>query len=130
LKLGDYEDFIIDTYALLWFNEYMLHLLQLWYIQSGPWVVQRYLGSIRVFDGTFAIGDTWRNMGRPLFQDYTWQGRAIGVGLRIVRILLGAFIYFLTAIVYTVAWIIWLILPFIFVISLVGGFIAPSMRTL
>lgn len=104
----------------------MGHLFRLWYIQSGPWVIQKCLGTVRIFDGTFAITDTWRNMGRPLFQDYTWQGRVIGVFLRLARIGLGTFIYALTALIYLTGWILWLVLPFLFLASLLGGFIGPA----
>jgi hypothetical protein len=103
----------------------MQHLFQLWYLQSGPWVLNRYLGTVRIFDGTFALKDTWKNISRPLFQDYTWQGRLIGVGLRLFRIGLGALIYTLTAVIYAVSWILWLLLPVIFVVSIIGGFIGP-----
>ncbi len=104
----------------------MQNLLRLWYVQSGPWALQRYLGTIRVLDGTFAIRDTWRNIGRPLFQDYTWQGRAIGVFMRLARIGIGALMYALAGLVYAVFYVLWLLLPLIFIASLIGGFVGPA----
>ena len=103
----------------------MQHLLRLWYIQSGPWAIRRYMSTVQILDGTFAIGDTWRNIGRPVFQDYTWQGRIIGVFLRLARIGLGYFTYFVAALLYVSVYIIWLLFPVICLISLFGGILGP-----
>jgi hypothetical protein len=104
----------------------MLHLFRLWYIQSAPWAIRRYLQTVQILDGTFAVGDTWRNLGRPLYQDYTWQGRAIGVGLRLFRIGFGLITYFLAAIVYIAAYLIWLAFPGLCIVAIIGGFIGPE----
>ncbi len=104
----------------------MQQLFRLWYIESAPWAWQRYLGILRTFDGTFAIKDTWRNISRPLFQDYTWQGRIIGVFLRLARIGLALFIYLLTALISVAVYLAWLVLPVIFIMSTIGSFIGPS----
>ncbi|MEZ0286393.1 MAG: hypothetical protein ACAH35_00980, partial [Candidatus Paceibacterota bacterium] len=95
------------------------------YVKSGPWVVQRYLHTVRVFDGTFAVVDTWRNMGRPLFQDYTWQGRIIGVFLRLARIMAGLFVFVLAALLYAFFYLLWLLFPVICVASIIGGLTVP-----
>jgi hypothetical protein len=104
----------------------MQYVLRLWYVASGPWVIQRYLTTIRIFDGTFAVRDTWKNMSRPLFQDYTWQGRIIGVFLRLFRIGVAAIIYFTAAVFYLIVYLIWLLFPVICLASLIGGFIGPE----
>jgi hypothetical protein len=114
------------TAPLPWFNGYMLHLLRLWYVQSAPWAVSRYVTTVRTLDGTFAVVDTFRNLGRPLYQDYTWQGRVIGVFLRLARIGFGIIMYVLAAVVYFIAYLMWLALPFIFIAAIVGGFIGPE----
>jgi hypothetical protein len=104
----------------------MRAMLRLWYIASGPWALQRYFESVQVFDGTFAIRDTWRNIRRPLFQDYTWQGRVIGVLLRLGRIGAGLVCYVLAAFVFIVAYLLWLVLPVIFVAAIIGGLFGPA----
>jgi hypothetical protein len=103
----------------------MRYILRLWFIQSAPWAIHRYLGTVRTLDNTFAVGDTWRNIGRPLFQDYTWQGRIIGVFLRILRILAAYIVYFLAAVVYLFFYLLWIAFPLICLASIVGGFIGP-----
>lgn len=111
---------------LSWFNSGMQQFLRLWYLESGPWALHRYLSTVRVLDGTFAIADTWRNLGRPLFQDYTWQGRIIGFFLRLARIGVGLFVYLLAALLYAAAYLIWLVFPLVAIISLLGGFFGPG----
>lgn len=101
----------------------MQQLLSLWYIKSGPWAVRRYLETVKSLDGIFAVGATWRHIGKPLFQDYTWQGRVIGVFLRIARIIAGYVTFFFAATLYVVAYIFWLLFPLICAVSLIGGFI-------
>lgn len=104
----------------------MEHVLRLWYVQSAPWALARYMQTVHVLDGTFAVADTWRNIGRPLFQDYTWQGRAIGVVLRILRIFAGGITYLLAGFVFLAVYLFWLAFPVLCIIILVGGFLGPS----
>lgn len=102
----------------------MQQLLSFWYGQSPNWVYNRFLETIRVLDGRFAVQHMLRNITRPIFQDYDWQGRVIGFFIRLVRILLALIIYVLTFVVYVLAYLIWLAFPLICVGSLVGSLMA------
>lgn len=104
----------------------MQQLLSFWYGQSPSWVYHRFLETIRTLDGRFAVQHMLRNITRPIFQDYDWQGRIIGFFLRLARILLAVFVYFLTFLLYVVVYLLWLAFPIFCLVSLVGSLTAAS----
>ena len=99
----------------------MQTVLQFWFLASGPWAWEHYIRSVAAFDSRIALTTTLKNLDKPLFQDYTWQGRLIGFFFRLVRICFGLVLYGLTAVVYAVAYLIWLAFPFICVLAIVGS---------
>jgi hypothetical protein len=99
----------------------MQQLLSFWYGQSPNWVYQRFLQTIRILDGRFAVQAMIKNITRPIFQDYDWQGRVIGFFIRIGRIVAAVIVYILTLIVYLIAYTVWLAFPVLCVVSLVGA---------
>ena len=104
----------------------MRHLFLFWYGKSGPWVLRSFLHTIQNFEGTLAVKSTAKNISKPLFQDYTYQGRIIGALLRIARICLGSFIYLLIAVAYLGAYAFWLAFPIICLVNMVGALAGPS----
>lgn len=103
-----------------------MFILQTWYVTSRLWFYNSFLETIATVEGTFAVREMIRNIKRPLFQDYTLQGRAIGFGLRIVRICLGGLAYSIVAVGYLIAYAIWLLFPVICLVSLVGSLLGYS----
>jgi tetrahydromethanopterin S-methyltransferase subunit E len=104
----------------------MRHLIQFWYLNSPAWVWHAFLTTYYTLDGHLAVADTARNLGKPLFQDYTYQGRIIGVLLRLVRIAGGILLYALVGLVYALGFLVWLFFPLICLASIFGAFLASS----
>ena len=101
----------------------MFSVLSFWYLQSYSWVINSFQSTLASFESQIAVRDTFKNLGRPIFQDYTFQGRFIGMLLRLARIGLGILLYLLVALVYLAGYIFWLLLPGIFLVILVGSLI-------
>lgn len=80
----------------------------------------------QAFEGQVAVVTTARNLGKPLFQDYTREGRFIGFFFRIGRIVIGAIIQVLIALLFVVAAIIWVILPFYIAYQIFNNLAAVS----
>ncbi|MBU6389449.1 hypothetical protein KGQ71_02960 [Patescibacteria group bacterium] len=99
----------------------MQPIFRYWYLQSPGWFYSAFLRSIQEFENVLAVGDTFRNLGKPLFQDYTIQGRIIGFFLRMARIGLGGFIFLLVALVYIATFVLWMVFPLICLLSLLGS---------
>ncbi|MDO8471997.1 MAG: hypothetical protein Q7S64_02545 [bacterium] len=93
-----------------------------------------------IYDGTIAIYHSWqaiagsfesqlavvitaKNITKPLYQDYTREGRLIGLIIRLGRILVGIVIQLLIAIIYLTFAIVWLALPFFLVWQLVRNLV-------
>ena len=104
----------------------MQNVLRFWYLQSPRWIYDRLIAAIRGLDGQLAVADTWKNITKPIFQDYTRQGRIIGFFLRIFRILFSLVLYAFTALVYGVGYIFWLLFPFICLAWIIGSFSAAK----
>jgi hypothetical protein len=99
----------------------MRHFLAYWYAQSPARFLEAAKHGIGTLDGQFAVQDTLRNLNKPLFQDYTYQGRILGVVFRIGRVGLALVIYTVAAAAYLAAFILWLLFPFLCIISIVGS---------
>lgn len=104
----------------------MTTVLTYWYLKSPAWFYNACLECINSLENSLAVRATARNITKPLFQDYTYQGRIIGVLIRSARITLGFFVYILVVLVFVASFLFWISLPFLCLASLVGGFIAPS----
>jgi hypothetical protein len=88
-----------------------------------------YRRTIAGFEANLAVATTAKNLGKPLFQDYTYSGRAIGFGFRVLRIIFGSLLYFLIAALYSLLFIAWLLFPVACAISLVASLVAPPLSS-
>ena len=103
----------------------MLQLVRFWYLQSPIAVYNSLLRTLNLMESTFAIQATIKNLGKPLFQDYTLQGRFIGFILRLVRIGAGIVAYSVISIIYLFGYLIWLLFPLICLVSILGSIFGP-----
>jgi len=99
----------------------MLSLIQFWYLQSPGWTYQTFLKTIDHLEGSIGVKSMIQNISKPLFQDYSIQGRLIGLGIRIMRICLGGLFYGLIALLFAFLYLFWLLFPFLCLVSLVGS---------
>lgn len=63
------------------------------------------------FEAELAVVSTFKNLSRPLFQDYSREGRIIGFFMRLARIFAGIVVQLVLAILFIVLTIGWLLLP-------------------
>jgi hypothetical protein len=104
----------------------MGHILAFWYLDSPSWTYHAFLRTLGNLEGHFAVVDTAKNIKKPIFQDYTLQGRAIGVFIRLVRICLGSFFYLLTGLLFIFLYGLWLFFPAICLVTIAAAFFGNS----
>jgi len=85
--------------------------LKFWYVVSPAWFWHAAMSSIGSFDEILALRATAKNIFRPVFQDYTFQGRLIGFFLRLGRIVAGLVMYFFILLFWMILLATWLLLP-------------------
>lgn len=86
---------------LVWlFWDGSIKIYQLWY------------GTAANFEAQLAVIVTLKNITKPLYQDYTREGRVAGFILRLGRIFIGTIVQVVVALVFTAILLAWLALPF------------------
>lgn len=101
----------------------MYAFLAYWYLQSAARFYKGGLAAIGSAEDEIAVLDTARNIGKPLFQDYSRQGRVLGVLFRLARIVAGIICFAVIILGYVALYIFWLALPPLCLVSLVGSLI-------
>lgn len=104
----------------------MGQFIRYWYLESPARFYAAFLAVCQMFEDTLAVKDTIRNITKPLFQDYTYQGRLIGFMLRLARIGLGVFIFTLLGFAYLFLFVGWILFPILCLLSLVGSIFGPN----
>ncbi len=104
----------------------MQNVLRFWYVQSPSWTYKHLVGTITTLDGQFSVRDTLKNLGKPIFQDYTRQGRIIGFFLRLARVGLALFAYAIVALLYALVYLLWLLFPILCLVWIIGSFIGAN----
>jgi hypothetical protein len=107
----------------------MITLIRYWYFESAGRFYAAYLHTARALEDQISIQETLKHMNQPLFQDYTYQGRLIGIALRLVRIGVGVFALILLTLAYLFFYIFWLFFPIICVVSIIASVAAPNIAT-
>ncbi len=69
--------------------------------------------------GVFDIQMMIKHISEPLYQDYSYQGRAIGFIVRSGRILLGLFTQLILMIILGIMMVIWLLLPLVIIVKII-----------
>jgi hypothetical protein len=67
---------------------------------------------LTIIADTFAIKSMATHINEAIFQDPTWQGRLIGIFIRIFRIFLGLLVLAILAVLAVVLILVWYVLPF------------------
>lgn len=71
------------------------------------------------FESQIAVVSTLKNITKPLFQDYTREGRLIGILLRLARIVIGSITQVVVFAFYVMVLILWYALPFYLIYQIV-----------
>jgi len=104
----------------------MLTFIRYWYLESAMRFYTAYLHAVQTLEAQVAIQETLKHLTEPLFQDYTYQGRAIGIVFRLVRICLGIVGIIALTLGYLFFYLLWLFFPLICLVSLLGAFFGPN----
>ena len=84
-----------------------------WYFAGSRSFGHRFISTLSSLDRRWALRQTVRHFFRPLYGDYSYVGRVLGVIFRIFRILIALALYTLCTILFAAAYLIWLLIPFV-----------------
>ncbi len=94
----------------------LLRRFALFLIVDGPVkIFQLWRLTASNFESQLAVVTTLKNLGRPLFQDYSREGRLIGFFFRIGRVVVGVVIQIVLSVIFLAILLAWLILPIIII---------------
>lgn len=82
-----------------------------WYIDGSRAFGRRFMAMIASADRSIALRVTVRHFFEPLYKDYSFVGRILGVIFRTFRIAIGLVVYCFFAVIFLIAYAIWLIIP-------------------
>lgn len=82
-----------------------------WYIDGSRAFGRRFMATLTAADRSFAVAITLRHFFEPLYKDYSIIGRIVGIVFRSARVVIGGMCYFFLALVFALAYIIWIAIP-------------------
>jgi hypothetical protein len=96
----------------------MLTFFNWYYKDQTKNIYGLFAGLFGLVAGYFDIQMMIKHIAEPLYQDYTYSGRAIGFLVRLGRIFLGGFIQLFLMIAMGVLLILWIVLPLIIIFKI------------
>ncbi|MFA4930819.1 MAG: hypothetical protein WC570_03090 [Patescibacteria group bacterium] len=91
-----------------------------WYYRTQTTnLIGSLMGVFAMVSEIFAIQIMIKHLFEPLYQDYTYSGRAIGFLIRGGRIIIGAIVELILLIVLGLVLILWVLLPVIIVFKII-----------
>lgn len=88
-------------------SEFLIH----WYVHGFYRFWNFAMTTVRSFDQTIALSMTLRYFFQPLYQDYSFVGRSLGILFRSFRVLVGGLFYGVFLLIIIVAYIVWIFIP-------------------
>ena len=82
-----------------------------WYVDGSRAFGRRFMATLTAADQSLAVAITLRHFSEPLYKDYSIIGRILGVIFRSVRVLIGGVFYLILALLFAVAYLVWLAIP-------------------
>ena len=92
-----------------------------WYVDGSRLFGRKFIGALTELDKTFAVRVTLKHFFEPLYKDYTIIGRIMGAIFRTFRVLIGAVIYLVVAVVAVALYIAWLAIPLVVLWRIIKG---------
>ncbi len=87
-----------------------------WYFHASRVLARAFISFLERLDRTFAIKITLQHFFEPLYKDYTFLGRILGMVFRSGRILIGGAVYLFIAVVFFIVYVMWLLVPLVLII--------------
>ena len=110
-------DFSI-VYLARRFVYHFLDFFHHWYVDGSHAFGRRFMKALTAADESFAVAITLRHFFEPLYKDYSIIGRILGIVFRSVRVVIGGACYLVLALVFAIAYLVWLAIPAV-IISLI-----------
>ena len=92
-----------------------------WYIEASKVFFHKLISFLESLDQTIALRVTLKYFFQPLFKDYTFIGRILGVVFRTGRILIGLAVYVFISVVFLAIYALWLSAPVILIFYAFGA---------
>ncbi|HPH78969.1 MAG TPA: hypothetical protein PLH65_02705 [bacterium] len=97
----------------------MLTFFNWYYRDQTKNIYQVFVGLWSLIASYFDIQMMIKHLGEPLYQDYSYSGRAIGFLIRLGRIILGVFLQIILAIILGILLLLWVLLPLIISVKII-----------
>jgi len=82
-----------------------------WYIDGSRVIAHQFIDTLESADQTLALRITLRHFLEPLYKDYSVIGRILGIVFRTGRVIIGAVLYLFIAIIFAIAYLVWVAIP-------------------
>jgi len=82
-----------------------------WYVRVSRYYFLKFIEGLRRIDRYFAWKITLKNIFSPLYQDYSFTGRVLGIFFRVLRLFFGVFVYFLFSLAAFIFFAMWCTIP-------------------
>lgn len=113
----DFAPAYILKRGLFRIREFLHH----YYIDGTRFLFYKFINFVESIDQSVAFGITLKNFFIPLYRDYTFMGRILGIIFRTGRLLVGGVIYLLLGIIFLLIVLGWLLVPIILIALSFGG---------
>jgi exosome complex RNA-binding protein Rrp4 len=92
-----------------------------WYVDGSRMFGRKFIGALMELDKTFAVRVTLKHFFEPLYKDYTVIGRIMGAIFRTFRVLIGAVVYAVIAVVAVALYVAWISIPLFVAWKIIKG---------
>ncbi len=82
-----------------------------WYIDASRRAWHYFLEFLAYLDRAFAVKITLRHFGEPLYGDYSFVGRILGIIFRSARVFIGGVVYLIVMVIFLAICLVWLAVP-------------------
>ena len=82
-----------------------------WYVDGSRAIGHRFIAALEDIHRTLAVRITVRHFFQPLYRDYTFVGRLLGIFFRTCRIVIGVAVYLLIIVLFALFYLAWLATP-------------------
>jgi hypothetical protein len=99
------------VYLVARFFYRILDFFHHWYVDGSRVIAHKFISTLEDADRSLALKITLRYFFQPLYKDYTIIGRILGFVFRSIRIVIGAVVYLLVAMLFALFYLAWVAAP-------------------
>lgn len=109
------------TYLIGRFAYRILDFFHHWYTDASKFFFYKLVSFLEYLDQSLALRMTLRYFFQPLYKDYTFIGRILGIIFRTCRILISVIVYAFALLIFLTAYVLWLAAPIILILYVLGA---------